>query len=109
LSTMEPGWGYYIYMTEAATLPMTGTEPSKSIDLIRGWNLVGYNSCTSQSIVDALKSIEGKYIFVWAFKNGAWRVYEPANPGFSDLTTMEPGYGYWIKTTPTCTWDVVCQ
>jgi hypothetical protein len=106
LSTMEPGWGYYIYMTEAATLPMTGTEPSKSIDLIRGWNLVGYNSCTHQPIADALKSIEGKYVSVWAYINGQWRVYDPANPGFSDLTTMEPGYGYWIKTKQNCTWTL---
>jgi len=106
LDTMEAGWGYWINMMEAATLTVTGTEPSKSIDLIRGWNLVGYNSCTPQSIVDALASIDGKSISVWAYINGQWRVYDPANPGFSDLTTMEPGYGYWIKTKQNCTWTL---
>jgi calcium-activated chloride channel regulator 3/4 len=106
LSTMEAGWGYWINMMQAGTLTVTGTEPSESIDLIRGWNLVGYNSCTPQSIVDALASIDGKYISVWAYINGQWRVYDPANPGFSDLTTMEPGYGYWIKTKQNCTWTL---
>jgi hypothetical protein len=106
LDTMEAGWGYWINMMEAATLMVAGTDPSSFIDLIRGWNLVGYNSCTSQSIASALASIEGKYISVWAYINGQWRVYDPANPGFSDLITMEPGYGYWIKTKQNCTWTL---
>jgi len=106
LSTMDAGWGYWINMAEAAELPVTGTEPSKSIDLTRGWNLVGYNSCTSQSIASALASIDGKYISVWAYINGQWKVYDPTNPGLSDLTTMEPGYGYWIKTKQNCTWTL---
>ena len=106
LTTMEAGWGYWINMTETGTLTVTGTEPSKSLDLIRGWNLVGYNSCTPQPIADALKSIEGKYISVWLYINGQWKVYDPANPGFSDLDRMEPGYGYWIKTTQNCTWTL---
>ncbi|MEA3391599.1 MAG: C25 family cysteine peptidase [Candidatus Marinimicrobia bacterium] len=106
LSTMDAGWGYWIYMTETGTLTVTGAEPSKSIDFVRGWNLVGYNSCTSQSIEDALESIKGKYISVWAYINGKWRVYDPANLGFSDLDNMEPGYGYWIKTTQNCTWTL---
>jgi PKD repeat protein/pimeloyl-ACP methyl ester carboxylesterase len=106
LSTMDAGWGYWINMTEATTLTVTGDEPSKSVDLIRGWNLVGYPCCEPQPIEDALKSIEGKYISVWAYINGQWRVYDPANPGFSDLITMEPGYGYWIKTKQNCTWTL---
>jgi hypothetical protein len=106
LSTMEAGWGYWINMTETGTLPVTGTEPSKSIDLIRGWNLVGYNSCTSQPITDALASIEGKYTSVWAYINGKWKFYDPADSGMSDLDTMEPWYGYWIKTNQNCTWTL---
>jgi squalene-hopene/tetraprenyl-beta-curcumene cyclase len=106
LSTMEAGWGYWINMMEAATLTVGGAEPSKSIDLIRGWNLVGYNSCTSQSIDSALALIDGKYISVWAYINGQWRVYDPANPGFSDLYNMDPGYGYWIKAKQNCSWTL---
>jgi hypothetical protein len=106
LATMETGWGYWLNMTEAANLTVSGTEPSKSIDLLGGWNLVGYNSSTAQPIADALTSISGKVVSVWAYIDGSWKVYDPANPGFSDLTTMEPGYGYWIATTEACTWTL---
>jgi hypothetical protein len=106
LSILETGWGYWLDMTEAATLSVTGTEPSKTINLITGWNLVGYNSSTSQNIADALASIAGKVVSVWAYKNDSWEFYDPANPGLSDLTTMSPGYGYWINTNGVCTWTL---
>ena len=106
LTIMEAGRGYWINMTEAATVNITGSEPTTSCSLKSGWNLVGYNSSTSQSVSDALESIEGKYVSVWAYIDGSWRVYDPNNPGFSDLTTMEPGYGYWINTTEVCTWTL---
>jgi len=106
LSTMEAGWGYWIDMNEAATLIISGSALSRSIALIVNWNLVGYNSCSSQSIGNALASIEGKYVSVWAFMNGEWKVYDPQFPGFSNLTTMDPGYGYWINTTEACTWTL---
>jgi len=54
-----------------------------------------------------LVSIGGKYISVWAFVNGAWKVYDPNNPGFSDLTTMEPDYGYWINASEASIWTMV--
>jgi hypothetical protein len=103
---MEAGWGYWLNMTDADTLTVTGTLPTKSVDLIAGWNLVGYNSPSTQPVADALASIHGKYISVWAFVDGSWRVFDPANAGFSDLTTMEPGFGYWIDATEACTWTL---
>lgn len=106
LTTMEAGKGYWINMTEAETLIVTGSTPSTSIPLVSGWNLVGYNSSTSRSVADALNSIAGKYISVWAFVNGGWKVYNPANPGSSTLTTMEPGYGYWINMKEATTWTL---
>ena len=93
-------------MIEFAKLTVSDSTSSNSIDLIAGWNLVGYNFLTAQAIADASASISGKFVSVWAYINGQWKVYDPANPGFSDLTTMEPGYGYWIKTTEACTMDL---
>lgn len=106
LTTMETGWGYWLNMNESATLTIAGSTPSNSIQLGSGWNLVGYNSATAQPVADALASIDGKYVLMWAFINGSWRAYDPAYPGFSDLTTMELGYGYWINTTEACTWTL---
>jgi len=104
LSTIESGYGYWIFMITNGYLGISGSPPAISINLNTDWNLVGYNSSSAQPIADALASIAGKYISVWAFVNGAWKVYDPANPGFSDLTIMEPGYGYWINATEDCAW-----
>ncbi len=106
LVSLEAGWGYWLNMNQAANLTVSGSTPSNSIDLVSGWNLVGYNSTDSQDIADALASIAGKYVSVWAFMDGNWKVYDPVNPGFSDLLTMEPNYGYWINTTQACTWSL---
>jgi hypothetical protein len=106
LTTMEAGMGYWIDMSESATLVIPDSAPSNSINLVRGSNLVGYNSSGSQAIADALASIDGNYLSVWAFIRGSWKVYDPANPGFSDLTTMELGYGYWIDASEACTWTL---
>jgi hypothetical protein len=103
---MKAGRGYWINMNESGSLSFSGSDPSASIPLSGGWNLVGYNSSMSQSVGDALASISGKYVSVWAYVNGTWKVYDPNNPGFSDLTTMDPGYGYWINTNEACTWTL---
>ena len=106
LSEMEAGRGYWIDMNQAATLTVFGLVPSDQMGLSSGSNLVGYNSATAQAIAQAMGSIEDQCLSVWAFIDGSWRVYDPANPGFSDLSTMEPGYGYWIDATGPCNWTV---
>ena len=106
LTDMTPGWGYYLYMNQPATLPVSGTAPSPSVSLISGWNLVGYNASGARAVGDALVSISGYVISVWAYFNDTWLVYDPTNPDFSDLTTMTPGCGYWINTNGACTWNI---
>ena len=93
-------------MTEPATFDLTGSDPSDSVPLVIGWNLVGYNSSVSKSVEDSLQSINGKYISVWAFIGGEWKFYDPANPEASTLTVIEPGYGYWINSTVGTTWTL---
>ena len=106
LTTMEAGRGYWVDMNESATMIVTGLLPSNSTDLVNGSNLVGYNSASSWDTPDAVASIEGQCVSVWAFIEGSWRVYDPPNPDFSDLTTMEPGYGYWVDVSEACVWNV---
>lgn len=106
LSTMEAGKGYWIEMNESGVLLMYGPTSPASINLTTGSNLAGYFFPSTQSIADAIGSIEGDLISVWAYVNGAWRVYDAFNPGFSDLTAMEPGIGYWIETSSPCTWSL---
>jgi hypothetical protein len=106
LSTIEAGKGYWIEMNEPGVLLMYGPTSPASISLITGSNLAGYFFPSTQTIADAISSIEDDVISVWAYVNGAWRAFDALNPGFSDLSEMEPGTGYWIETSSACTWSL---
>jgi len=69
-----------------------------TIALDPGWNLISlYRHPADTRISTVLASIAGKIISVWAFKENAWKVYDPADPGSGELTTMEAGWAYWIN------------
>lgn len=105
LTNMEPGRGYWINMNRAENLTFSGEAAPGSVTLEDGWNLVGYNSLGTQDIQKALASVSGKYVSVWAFVDGAWKVHDPETPGLSDLTELTPGCGYWVNATDACVWD----
>jgi len=69
------------------------------LHLVKGWNLISFNvQPQNVNITDILSPIEGKYVVVRGFKQGA-KTYDPELPEFSDLDEMKPPFGYWIKTT----------
>ena len=68
-----------------------------SLNLTEGWNLTGFNSLQNVPVEEVLADIEGEVESVWGYKNGVWSVYDPQNPGFSDLEEMAPGMGYWVR------------
>ncbi len=77
---------------------------SVSIPLCVGWNLIGFPSSTARPVVSALASIQGHYLRVFGFDPSdaadPWEVFDPAVPTWAnDLTTLEPGRGYWIYAT----------
>ena len=108
LKNMECGVGYWLNYTgeidTGSDLTFTGSEETVSVKLSAGWNLIGYNSSVVKNLPDAVSSIEGKYISIWAYEKGKWQVYDPLNPLFSDLEEMKPGKGYWIKAGSDCEW-----
>jgi hypothetical protein len=110
LTTMEAGYGYWIYMTQTKTLHLLGQQASKTMSLPAGWNLVGYNSPTSGSAGTVLASINGKYAIVWKFINNgtttSWVFYDPGDPEGSLLTTFDPHYGFWFYMTELGTWTL---
>ena len=68
------------------------------VSLNSGSNLISlYRQPEDTNPSAVLNSINGQYAAVWAYVNGSWRVYDPANPGFSDLSAMEAGRGYWVE------------
>jgi len=106
VTTMTPGVGYFIRMTEAGTWSYDGyAYESMSVSLSPGLNMVGWvNSDTS--LPDALDSIDGSYRYVarWNTTEQEYEVYDPIAPdGFNDFDTMECGVGYFIATTAECT------
>ena len=99
-STMDPGEGYFVYVTQNCTWTYSGTPyTSMSIELKKGLNMVGWLNC-SKDITDALSSIAGDYWYVarWNAIEQKFEVYNPvAPPVFNDFTTMERGEGYFIS------------
>lgn len=106
LTTLEAGNAYWIRMTSAATLTLTGTTPSTSVGLGSGWNLAGYNTTSSGATSSALSTIAGSYTIVWGYPVQAWRFFDPTDEEGSTLTQFSPGGGYWIKTTTATTWTL---
>lgn len=99
-----PGQGLWVNMRDNAELSIPGEAPVDGIALSAGWNLVGFSSPASQDIPQAISSIDDVIESVWAYQNGQWRIFDPQNPDYSDLTTMDPGYGYWIKMNVPGVW-----
>lgn len=106
LNRINHSKGYWIYMKEASDLAIRGSNISASIYINEGWNLVGYNFSSIQSVDTAMQSISGKYFSVWSYENGQWKVYDPSNLNLSDLSDLVPGRGYWIKAKVNCVWTV---
>jgi len=101
LNYVDVKWGYWIKMTEAGTLNVTGTEDlPQTIVLYPGWNLIGYPKTTAGAIATALSTIAGNYEVVWLFNatTQGWDWYAPGQPG-NTLNYMFPEFGYWIKMT----------
>jgi hypothetical protein len=100
LTTIDVAHGYWIRITAATTQTLTlNYEPARDdtpIPLYEGWNLVSYLPDRTLVVTKALESISGDYDLVRSYDGGG-KTYMPAQPQFSDLTEMEPGYAYWIK------------
>jgi hypothetical protein len=124
LHCLAAGHGYWIKMNEAATLKLCGPRinPSDTLFLSEGWNLVGnwnknaiYDSKIPPTIdlpdqvgllkvndlKDILQAVDGKYFFVLGFDaNGSETFMDPNVPSFlNTLHYLGPGYGFWIYMT----------
>ncbi len=69
-------------------LPTTG-ELMGNQKLFVGWNVVSYNRPEAKAIELAIASLGSALIRVWVFQDG-WKMYDPADPIGSDLTTLFP-------------------
>jgi hypothetical protein len=123
LHYLAPGYGYWIKMNQDAVLELHGEKvnPSDSLSLIIGWNLVGCwdNKCsydsssaptvnfpegmnTFSSVADVgsvLSFSQSSYDVIRSFDVGGAHTYAPDTPLYNNLHYLAPGYGYWLKMT----------
>jgi len=121
LHYLAVGYGYWIKMSEEAVLQLSGSrvDPSASLNLTSGWNLIGcwhtdlqYDSSTPpninipdgvqtkkvSSLKDIFSSIDSKFSNVRNLDANGSYTYNPSLPSVvNTLHYIGPGYGYWIK------------
>ncbi len=101
LENIDAGKGYWIYMDASGNIDMTNwTEPTATVTLYPGWNLIGYNGKDSELTTNALADIGEEWGIIWGWQYGVW--YAKPNPSLNYSTTqpldvLEKGRAYWIK------------
>lgn len=93
LSNIEIGIGYMVKVTNAGSLTVTGSPvASKTLQLKKGWNLIGFPFETSKSITSVISTINSSVIQI---KNNSGKF---AN-GSGTLLNMDAGKGYFINVS----------
>jgi hypothetical protein len=104
--------GYWVQATSGCTLTFTNPPAAPSspvtVPLYAGWNLVSFPKMNPEAVGEALSSIAGQVVLIYASDGGSsngWARYNPLAPAWaSAMTTFEPGIGYWIKVSANTVW-----
>lgn len=112
LTHLDETVGFWIHMTAADTLEITGTIPTTTAIPLRttagGWNLVGYPSLASRTLPAPL-SPDSTLLYAYHPADSAspWKLYDrTAEPYANTLLSLTPDWGYWIYVTAPDTWSV---
>lgn len=99
--------GYWVDMeSQEQYLLEGGLRIPTSILLTTGWNLAGYPTNKSESVLTSFETISGNYTEVRAY-NAIADVFISYIPGFGGaLTSTDPYFGYWINVATADTWVV---
>jgi hypothetical protein len=94
--------GYWINLNQSTNLTINSSTASPNlIDLVQGWNLIGYPTLNPKNITESLQSINQTYdvIYLYNSSDNSWKEYSwNSSKNLSqDLINMTPYYGYWIK------------
>jgi len=115
LSTINPGEGFWVNSVGSETISIEGTPTTGSLTLTPGWNLVGLKSDQGVAVTTLISGNEANIASLWKWESGAWAVYLPGesdggaayavSKGFTVLTSIEPGEGFWVNATQQITLD----
>jgi hypothetical protein len=96
--------GYLVKMSADDEFSMTGTpvNPQREIDLVSGFNLISYFPTTSMDVATVFADIKDDLIFVRNSQGEQyWEVGE--NNWVNNIGNMNPGEGYFVKTSAATT------
>ncbi len=100
LQQLDNKQAYMIHLSQAAdTLrvpgqPITAFSP---IDLLSGWNWIGFQPQSSQLLRDALASVNLRNLDLIKGQNAFSQFHRGSNTWFGPLQFMEPGKGYKLR------------
>jgi len=110
MTNITCGEGFWINSSINQSLSVSGAQLSDTgISLAKGWNLVGLKSGQGETVTTLISGNEGNIASLWKWKDGGWAVYLPGeddggaayaqSKGFSVLTNIYPGEGFWVNAT----------
>jgi len=93
--------GFWVHMLEPAALEIQGFEAESSIlELSKGWNLIGYPSVYEANVSHVFEEVLDELHSIFMY-DSEWKDY---GAGTDLLTTVKPGFGYWVKVNKNTRW-----
>lgn len=106
LVTINPGEGFWVKATGTSSVTISGVPVYGELTVNNGWNLLGLKSTQATTVANFIAGKTG-IVSLWKWENGTWAVNLPgegdqgaayaASKGFSQLTTIAPGEGFWVN------------
>ncbi len=112
LAALDEKAGFWIHMTVADRLEVTGAYPQQSSVGLQtgagGWNLVGCASPLGGPLSAYLAGAPAGMLYGYqASAAQAWSLYDPSAPGYaSNLAALRPGRGYWMRASSAGVWNL---
>jgi hypothetical protein len=106
--TVELDKGYWYSANATYTVTIEGTEAeTRDVSIAKGWNLIGYTRLSNASLNDLLTNVTDKDE-LYDYDGDDWQIatYYSDLPGWhGDMSTMEPGKGYWYSANTSFIWE----
>ena len=102
IAAIHPARGYWLKVTGATTLPVTGAEgavPAATINLVGGWNLLGPVADEPKPYDRVFYTLPVREIWQYDALAKMFRgvLLPPVGaPTREDFTKLNPGSGYWV-------------
>jgi hypothetical protein len=107
LTTMSRTEGYWINMSGAETIIISGgLRIPTNVNLVPGWNLVGYPTNNTESVNTTFLTITGNFTEVRTFNAFTQAFISHIPPSSGGLTQTEANRGYWINATTSEVWVI---